>query len=567
MSRSRVAPVKAKSIPQLELTAVLLGCRLAKYICSVLTVKFHICIWSDNLPCLQWIAGNNSNIVYVKNRVSEILSLKEEFKFDLHHVTLKENPTDLLSRGTSVSVLAQSSLWLRGPYWLMDVNHVDTNIKMSQVQVSEIITQNIPIQVGLGTDPIFEVDKYSTLSKLLGVTKAVFKFLALCNRKFTTLDSHMYWIRQQQQCHYPLVYEALKTHSRENKFAESLRFIADLDLYLDNKDIIHSRGCLNVDSSDLGMVCPMLLSPKSYLCTLIIEDCHMRNHHAGVQETLSLVRRVFWISRGRQTIKKTLQRCVVCQYDKRKAFKYPGPPPLPLERTSLNRPFQNTGVDFTGAVKVKNEKGEVTKYYICLFTCTAVRAVHLELIHSLSAEAFLLCLRRFVARCSLPDKLISDNGTNFQATSKFLVSFQKNDAVQRYLDDQKIQWYFISPRAPWQGGMYERMIGTVKSSLHKALHHKTVSVSELVTVLSEVEAVVNNRPLVYLDDDIKSSEALTPAHLLYGRRIFLFPSFESHDYEFDQIHNTEILHGYNNKITSIINCFERIWSIDYLQSL
>ena len=115
--------------------------------------------------------------------------------------------------------------------------------------------------------------------------------------------------------------------------------------------------------------------------------------------------------------------------------------------------------------------------------------------------------------------------------------------------------------------MYERMIGIVKSSLHKALHHKTVSAPELVTIITEIEAVVNNRPLVYLDDSVKSTEALTPAHLLYGRRIFLFPSFESHDYQFDQVNNIEIIHKYNNKVSAIINHFKKIWSVDYLQSL
>ena len=68
-SRARVAPVKQKSIPQLELTALLLGCRLAKYIVSTLEIKCDIHIWSDNLPCLQWVAHNNSNLVYVRNRV------------------------------------------------------------------------------------------------------------------------------------------------------------------------------------------------------------------------------------------------------------------------------------------------------------------------------------------------------------------------------------------------------------------------------------------------------------------------------------------------------------------
>ena len=66
MNRSRVAPVKEKTIPQLELTAVLLGCRLAKYVKNTLPCTLQIYVWSDNLPCLYLIHNNKSNIVYVK---------------------------------------------------------------------------------------------------------------------------------------------------------------------------------------------------------------------------------------------------------------------------------------------------------------------------------------------------------------------------------------------------------------------------------------------------------------------------------------------------------------------
>ena len=157
--------------------------------------------------------------------------------------------------------------------------------------------------------------------------------------------------------------------------------------------------------------------------------------------------------------------------DKRKAFPYPGPPPLPMERVQYVRPFECTGVDFTGAIKVRNRSGETQKLYICLFTCVATRAVHLQLINSLSAEAFVLCLRRFVAKCSLPSKLLSDNGTNFVAVSKFLDELQDETVVQDYLTTHKIKWQFISPRAPWQESVYERMIGLTKNCLSKALHH------------------------------------------------------------------------------------------------
>ena len=251
----------------------------------------------------------------------------------------------------------------------------------------------------------------------------------------------------------------------------------------------------------------------------------------------------------------------------RKAFKYPGPPDLSKERVTFDRPFQNTGVDYTGAIKLKNDNGEIVKYYICLFTCTATRAVHLELVDSLSAEAFLLSFRRFAARFSLPDKLISDNGTNFVAISKFLVSLRDDPKVREYLQNHLVTWYFISPRAPWQGGVYERMIGVVKDSLHKALHNRQVSEVELRTILTEVESVVNNRPLTYVGEDTGTMDTLTPSHLLFGRKIKIYPTFKLDPVEQETVDNVHILHEYNNRLSQIINKFIRLWSHEYLQSL
>ena len=213
------------------------------------------------------------------------------------------------------------------------------------------------------------------------------------------------------------------------------------------------------------------------------------------------------------------------------------------------------------------EGEEYVKYYICLFTCCSSRAVHLELTDSLSAEAFILCLRRFVARCSLLQKLISDNGKNFVATNKFLVSLQECPEVQEYLHNHKITWQFNSPRAPWQGGLFERLISIVKGSLHKVFHKRSVTREELLTTLVEIEAVVNNRPLLYLGDDSRACEALTPSHLLYGRKLKLYPTFDTHDFYYDRLNNTDVLLEYNNKVNQSINKFSRIWERDYLQAL
>ena len=561
MSRCRVAPLKTRTIPQLELTAVLVGCRMANYICKVLKRAFKVYVWTDNLPCIQWIQSNNSNIVYVKNRVEEILRFQQELSLSFMHVNTKQNPADLLSRGCSLRTLSTSNLWLKGPSWLCDISHQS----VIPIQNCEILTQDVDL---IPANSIFPIDSYSKLGKLLRITNYVIKFINLrTNDKFASLKGEQYWLRNQQKQHYPLVYEALTLNSFENKFQDSRKFISDLNLFLDENQIIRSRGRLDEQKSDPRMNNPKLLPPKSYLTRLIIENLHSVHHHTGVQNTLDLVRKEFWIPQGRQTVKKIVNKCVVCKYNIRKAFKYPGPPPLPVERTHYTRPFQNTGVDFTGAVKLKDASGNVTKYYVCLFTCIATRAVHLQLINSLSAESFLLCLRRFVARCSLPDTLLSDNGTNFVAVNKFLVALQEDETVQNYLGDHKIKWHFISPRAPWQGGIYERMIALVKDCLYKALHHRQVTPDELVTILLEVEAIVNNRPLTYLDAHPDTGEILTPALLLYGRSIFLFPFYESENVPVDPVYNVDVLLSYHNYVNAIVHKFHKLFCESYLSAL
>ena len=417
-------------------------------------------------------------------------------------------------------------------------------------------------------ESIFSVDRYSTLGKLLRITNYVIKFIKLrTNNKFAPLQSEKYWLKNQQKQHYPLVYEALTLNSFENKFQDSRKFISDLNLFLDENQVIRSRGRLNEQKTDPRMNNPKLLPPKSSLTRLIIENLNSVHHHVGVQSTLDLVRKEFWIPQGRQTVKKIVNKCIVCKYNIRKAFKYPGPPPFPLERTHYTRPFQNTEVDFTGAIKLKDASGNITKYYVCLFTYIATRAVHLQLINSLSAEAFLLCFRRFIARCSLPDALLSDNGTNFVAVHKFLIALQADERVQNYLGDHKIKWHFISPRAPWQGGIYERMIALVKDCQSKALHRHQVTPDELVTILTEVEAIVNNRPLTYLDSHVDTGEILTPALLLYGRHIFLYPFYESEDIPVDPVNNVDILLSYHNYINSVVHKFHKLFCESYLSAL
>ncbi|XP_037515039.1 uncharacterized protein LOC119391431 [Rhipicephalus sanguineus] len=152
--------------------------------------------------------------------------------------------------------------------------------------------------------------------------------------------------------------------------------------------------------------------------------------------------------------------------------------------------------------------------------------LHLELVSSITSEAFLMCLRRFVARRGLPRVIYSDNARTFKKTSKDLEKlfqvFSQED-VSAYLGEKRITWKFILPSAPWWGGWWERLVRTIKLPLRKVLGKARLNFEELTTVLTEVEAVVNSRPLTYIESDSGEPRALTPADLIIGRRLTTLP--------------------------------------------
>ena len=162
----------------------------------------------------------------------------------------------------------------------------------------------------------------------------------------------------------------------------------------------------------------------------------------------------------------------------------------------------------------------------------------------------------------------------FKAGESLLRSYFSQQEVKEFFQDRRCQWKFIPPGAPWQGGFYERMIGVVKKCLRKVLHNKRIIVDELRTLLVEIEARVNNRPLTYVHDNLDEPEPLTPNHLLQGASIETVPSIINKDYEKDPDFLVTMKKSTIKKLTSrfnhlnkLLKQWNRVWREDYLTSL
>ena len=197
----------------------------------------------------------------------------------------------------------------------------------------------------------------------------------------------------------------------------------------------------------------------------------------------------------------------------------------------------------------------------------STRAVHLEVVPDLSEETFMMTFRRFVSRRSVPQIMMSDNATTFRAAANHLRRLTHN--TQACLAVQGTEWKFIPQRAPWYGGWWERLIGITKKTIKKVLGNASIDLHTLQTVVTEVEAIINDRPLTYVSSSRDDPEPLTPSHLLYGKRLTSLPAYDTSDADdiVGRIRTRDDATRRVNQHRRVIDQYWTCWRRDYLTSL
>ena len=192
----------------------------------------------------------------------------------------------------------------------------------------------------------------------------------------------------------------------------------------------------------------------------------------------------------------------------------------------------------------------------------------MELVPDMSAPAFIRSFKRFSSRRGLPALILSDNGKTFEAAAKVIKSVVSSPEVQGYFDGVGIDWRFNVPRAPWWGGVFERLVHSTKRCLRKVLGQAKFSHDELLTALVEIEKVLNSRPLTYISaDDL--DEPLTPSHLLIGRRLMSYPDHlltTSYGLDSDE-EDGHKLNACLKHLNHSLDSFWRRWRREYLLEL
>jgi len=615
------------SIPLIEMLGLLLSLKCIFTILDAYS-NIHFEYINFNLDAqvvLNWILTGEAKVKnkYVNNRIKDCISLinKVKVKYKLpiyfHYVNTSDNVADLVTKNISFKRFTENlKFWLTGPSWLTkdlkkrpnssllsvasevrnltqtnvinvlstnsnnsnndEILNIDNSNFLNNIDVSiyndnlndcnvNLVNNNVVnvIKIDSSLD-LIDINKYSSFEKLINVTTLCFK--PFC--KFTKEDPYkkawLYWIKKVQHSCYSDEIEFLNNPTNRN----IPLLVNNLNLFSDSLGVLRSKGRISKCTYfDYDVINPVILSRFHPFTSLFIMNCHKRVQHLGQDITLTYIRnKGVWIPKGRIAVKKVLNSCTLCKKFNVNAFKYPKFTDIPKHHVSLVKPFEFVAVDFTSHIFVKNEiTNTLDKFYILIFTCLNIRAIHLELLPDMSVNNFLLAFQRFCNMYSLPKVLYSDNAKTFTKGSVILKEALESDEFQQELKNNNIKSIKIPLYSAWWGSYWERMIKTVKQCMYKVIGRSKLTYFELLTNLSFIKNAVNSRPLTYRSES-ENLSIITPNSFLRSNCNSSLILREEDDNVWQDTDSSTLNHTLD-KQEELFNHFKTLWYEEYLLNL
>lgn len=540
--KAKVAPSSGHTIPRLELCGAVLAVELSETVREQLGVEISDThFYSDSRVVLGYIHNQSRRFyTYVSNRVERIRhsSSPDQWNYVPSHL----NPADAGSRGVSPSKLSDS-LWFSGPpflakqskehaddFPLVEPDH-DLEVRPSVSVKKTAVGESLSPANYLGTERFERFSSWSRLVMALSTLRHVavsFREKQLscggwhyCQKARSVESKHDIELLILKEVQLERYSEEID-HLREGRPLHKGSSIAPLDPFLDKDGLVRVGGRLSRADLKNMEKHPILLPGKHHVSKLLVRHFHEIVCHQGRLLTEGAIRAAgYWITGVKRLVSSLIFGCVSCRKLRGK-FQFQKMSDLPEDRVESATPFSYVGVDVFGpwtVVTRRTRGGQASsKRWAVLFTCLVIRAVHIEVIEEMSSSAFINALRRFTAVRGKVKQYRSDRGTNFVGATDNLgidAINVEDDKSKKFLYDSGSVWIFHAPHSSHMGGAWERLIGTARRILESMLSEvKSLTHDVLVTLMAEVGAIINARPIVPVSTDVTDPEVLSPSVLL-----------------------------------------------------
>ena len=468
----------------------------------------------------------------------------------------------------SAANLLTNTLWWKGPSW------IENDISEWPSTTHSLDPATIPEQRVMITLTVFQdfdlFVKISSFQKLKRVTAYFNRFIFnIRNRNIKRLgqltvteldEAEITLIKIAQLQSFSDDYKSLQ----RNGYAKKSSNILILKPFLHTDGLIRVGGRLSEAAIPFDKKHQIILHNKHPLTTTILISEHKRLLHCGPQQLLYSIRERFWPICGRNLCRLLVNKCITC-FKVNPKFCEISMGNLPSERVSQCFPFSNTACDYAGPFMLKDrisKKPILTKAWICIFVCMSTKAIHLDLVTNLTSAAFLACLKRFIARRGKPNYVFSDKGTAFVGANSELLKFIKehSSTIETFMTNEGITWKFIPAKSPNFGGLWEAGVKRIKYHLKRIIGSTPMHFEDFFTVLSQIESVLNSRPLSPMSSSPDDYTPLTPGHFLIGRPLTSLP-----EPDLTAVPTNRLNHY--NRLQQILQHFWRRWSREYITEL
>lgn len=588
-SKTNIVPLKqCRTIPELELEAAAKGGKYANEIVKNHSIKFNeIFFLTDNTCVFNWIhRGATKPTIYVNNRLNKIKNISKPDQW--LWIPTELQTADFGTKFESLPELNYNNDWFNPKLFCLAEDSWPT----FHPPIEEIERLNANQEIlKIEHVEILNLERFSTFDKAIRVAqrirklKYVFKLKILKKGPLKSENSKLKTEYQsilsdenykRTEIELNIIKDAQRSSLSDEisllekgKPLPKSHYLYKHTPFLDDDGLMRITTRLSSLNSNYSRdkTNPIILPKNHRVTDLIILKYHASNNHIHHKTTVVRLLQRFFISHVNWKVKKVVkEQCMFCKRQNAKP-QQPMMGDLPIEKLSSHiPPFSYCIVDICGPFFIR-VKRSTEKRWLFVYSCLTTRALHIEIIDSMDADACLIALQNTINLRGAPKKIISDMGTNFVGGNNILN--EMNDKWNKKLLEKgivvnPIEWEFTVAKGSYMNGSVERMVGLIKSTLKKfnaTLNEKMIYPNDFVfrSLICEIIGMINNRPLSLNPFEELNNSFLTPNHFILQRDNFQ-SSPEIVTYKKGYIKTWE-------EIKILMNLLWSNWSLNYVTEI